>query len=282
MKQTRGLGRLTNVVPLAALAVASCAASACGGDPAGSQTIPEDSAIWYSDWSAGDLQDGGKWTGHLCQPSGTLVVVPGSEAGWTHTPNVLRVNNLNHLRSCGQLTRRLPLEDGRDFVISMWIRVQNEREPNFHPVATNPLGDIQLPLWAILGGPSPVPGVSYPAKFGTLKGVPARDGRWYVTLDQQRWYRFEWRHQWVDFATGTARIWPSIFDENGTLVADASQHLPIDGGPGHPNLAAAYAAGVVHTYTRRADYNLLGVGYEGTGNAQGGGHWYYADVRVSH
>jgi hypothetical protein len=147
-------------------------------------------------------------------------------------------------------------------------------------VATNPLGDIQLPLWAILGGPPPVAGVSYPAKFGTLKGVPTRDGRWYVALPQQRWYRFEWRHEWLDFAAGTARIWPSIYDEAGTLVADASHHLPIDGGPGHPNLAAAYAAGIVHTYTRRADYNLLGVGYEGTANAQGGGHWYYADVRV--
>ena len=255
--------------------LAFMASLACGNQPAGE--------LFRSDWStalgANDRahSDGGKWDNFICERTRVLSVVPGLEAGWTATPNVLQVTSHGET-ACGlvEVTRAVP--EGVNFYIRLYIRVEDENQPSFHSINLNALGDIQTPLWAIW---QPSPRVDYNPKL-TLHNPTSseyRDWRPRQKLRQGVWYRFEWFVEFVSVPARTARIWPRIYDMAGRLVYDASSFVAYDDST--TTLRQYYDRGGT---TRFTDLNLarrFALGYEGTATATDQGRkWYYAAVEL--
>src|SRR5688572_6347075 len=82
------------------------ATAGCGTPPTMGPSGPPD---FRSDWSAGTgnsqaaVTDDGLWQNTVCPTwNQVLSVVPGTEANWTLTPNVLRVDNRGAM-FCGQV-----------------------------------------------------------------------------------------------------------------------------------------------------------------------------------
>lgn len=248
--------------------------------------LPAEEVLFRSDWSAatgdsqGALTDNGAWDEIVCPlpiAQQVLTVVPGSDAGWTATANVLRVRNRGQ-ENCGQVEERSSIERGQDFFVRMYIRVEDESQPNFHPVDLNCCGAIQSALWAIF---DPVSGVDYNPKLSFETPAGDRFRRWKPRekLRQGTWYRFEWHVDILDAGQGTVQIWPRIYDMSGALLYDASSFIGID--QSGETLAQFYGRGGVAQFSDLDLARRYAVGYEGTGGARDQGKsWYYAAVEI--
>jgi hypothetical protein len=257
------------------MGVAVMASLACGNQPTGE--------LFRSDWGTAlgttdrAHSDGGKWDNFICERTRVLSVVPGSEAGWTATPNILQVTNRGET-ACGlvEVTKAVP--PGINFYIRVYIRVEDENQPSFHSVNLNSLGAIQAPLWAIW---EPSPRVSYSPKLTLHHPTSSQYGDWRPRekLSQGMWYRFEWFIEFVSVTDGTARIWPRISDMAGNLLYDASSFVAF-GEPG-TTLRRYYDGGGVTRFTDLDLARRFGLGYEGTATAKDQGRkWYYAAVEL--
>jgi uncharacterized protein YjdB len=249
---------------------------------------PSQGVLLRSDWNTAlgntnqAIGDGGRWPEFMCWPVYTevLSVVPGSQAGWTATPNVLQVRNRGG-GYCGQVENRTAVPQGRDFYVRMYVRVEDENQPNFHPVTLNCCGAIEASPWAIF---NPVAGVSYRPKMNfTAQGLGNR--RWWPSqpLPQRAWYRFEWHVEFVDAAQRTYRMWPRIYDMAGRLLYDADSYVDIDAASAGrtETLGDFYRRGGLGVFNSLDLARRFGLGYEGTGNATDQGRrWFYAAVEI--
>jgi hypothetical protein len=246
---------------------------------------PPGGVLFSSDWSgmlgnsATAVSDGGKWNQLICPAdlrAQVLSIVPGSEAGWTATSNVMQVTNRGGM-ACGgaQVTGAVP--QGTSFYIRMYIRVEDENQFNFHAVNLDQLS-MQVPLWAIF---DPVAGVDYNPKIN-FSGADGQNRRWkpQAKLRQRQWYRFEWHVEMVNASQMRARVWPRIYDMAGNLLYDASRFINIDQ-PGGPTLGQYYASGGLVRFTSLDNFRKFGLGYEGTAGATNQGRrWFYAAVEI--
>ena len=254
------------------------ASLACGNEPAGE--------LFRSDWStalgATDAaqSDGGKWDNLICPNpyrNRVLSVVPGSTAGWTATRNILQVTNRGEV-NCGLVEVSTAVPRGTNFYIRVYVRVEDENQPSFHSIDLNAVGAIQAPLWAIW---EPSAGVDYNPKLTLNNATSSQLANWRPRkkLSQGVWYRFEWFVEHVNVSALTARIWPRIYDMEGTLLYDASSFVAYD--QSSTTLEQYYNGGGT---TRFTDLNLarrFGLGYEGTrGASDQGRKWYYAAVEL--
>jgi hypothetical protein len=256
-----------------------------GGGGGGGDPLPAQGQLFRSDWSTavgttdGALGDGGKWNNQICSGDlrrRVLSVVPGSSAGWTATPNVLQVTNRGGV-NCGMVEVTNAVPPGTNFYIRMYIRVEDENQITFHSIDLNAVGAIQAPLWSIF---DPVERVDYNPKF-TIETPESQFRRWRprTKLRQGTWYRFEWQVEFVSTAARTARIWPRIYDMQGTLLFDASGYVGID--QSGSTLQQYYDRGGTARFTDLDLARRFGLGYEGTAGANDTGRkWFYAGVEI--
>jgi hypothetical protein len=249
---------------------------------------PEQGVIFQSNFSSAlgnsdaAQSDGGKWEHLICPESSrrpVLEVVPGSQAGWTLTPNILRVNNTGNPTGshCGMVQTRLNVPLGHDFYIRTYIRVENEDDFNFHAVNLH-YGAMEALPWSIF---DPVASVDYNPKFTIETPSGNQYRRWKPTqkLRQREWYRFEWHVQYVNVQAQTARIWPRIYDMQNNLLYDARTHVGID--QSQITLQQFYDQGGVAHFGDLDAARHFAFGYEGRTQQQDQTrHWYHAAVEI--
>lgn len=104
---------------------------------------------------------------------------------------------------------------------------------------------------------------------------------WGPTLQNGRWYRFEWEMRYLDATR--FRFLPRVYDDTGALIADTDDFLQQDyQSPTRSlNLAQWQAAGNAATVQDPALARHFGIGHEGTSGAVTLGYWYYARFAMS-
>jgi hypothetical protein len=244
--------------------------------------------LFSSDWSTATgstdnaLRDGGRWANVVCWPvyPQVLQVIPGAQVGWNMTPNVMQVTNRGS-QYCGQVNSETNVPQLTSFYIRFYVRVEDENQSNFHPVAVNCCGDIQWTPWSIdvFGA---VPGETYHAVMHvpTPQGQPFNSWRPRQRLPMRQWFRFEYYVEYINPTSLRARIWPRVYDFNGTLLYDASSFVSHwDNGA---NVLAQFYANGGYVQLRNADLaRRFSMGYEGTSGATDQGRrWFYAKVEL--
>jgi hypothetical protein len=103
-------------------------------------------------------------------------------------------------------------------------------------------------------------------------------------IPSRTWHRFEWFVEFVNVRANDAdvRIWPRIYDMNGTLMFDASTYRRAPGwcGSETETLQAFYGSGGLLRFNDLSLTRNFGVGYEGQNGVQAGNTWYYAAAAV--
>ena len=240
------------------------------------------------------MTDGGAWD-RLVECMGgfasVMSVVSGASAGFSLTPNVLRMQQRGSTM-CGNIERT---QNSVPASTTHWGRFYFRNDEtatgHWHPVTYNCCGAIQIIPWARFGSPSGVKigvGTSRDGN-GVALGYPyslwfpgVRPGAGPVQLENGRWYRYEYEIRYL--TARSYRIYPRIYDMNGTLLYDYRTFFQNDNnGTTSKSLQTWYEA------DNRAfgitDPNLaknIGIGNEGPGGSSDSrGYWYLASLALS-
>lgn len=186
-------------------------------------------------------------------------------------------------------------EDDEDFYISIPIvalDMLSGDDSSSHFSSLN-IGDIQAVPWTIQNSnPSDYNATLLVENVNT--GTDGRDLGWvHANIDTLVWMEFQRHYELLpeidvseDYPNGMAvRCWPRDYDENGNLVADASNYLPRPGwgntlGNNVP-LSDFYAAGHYHIFPTVNVSRRLKIGYEGRGDVAQGFSYAYGRTRVA-
>lgn len=252
---------------------------------------PAEAIVFESAWPVAGATNparlSGGWDGAPSSNPSVLDVVPGSDVGWTRTPNVLRVTQ----RSAdfyGFVEERNQIPQGVDYFARVFIRVGgpsgcNSQGSN-HSVKADYL-TIQHTFWALHNASAAA--CTYTPFFNITRTMGRRPGdgsgqsaqsQFHApSVAQQVWYCFEFHVQVLD-AERRFQVWPRIHDMAGNLVADADDYRQETG----RTLREFYASGAYSQADSFDQLRRFAVGYEGTAGSQDRSeNWYYGDVKVA-
>jgi hypothetical protein len=246
---------------------------------------PSGALLFASDWSRGDVLDGGTWDYIACQSAPQAsAVVDGATVGWTKTPKVVRFRQLGE-SVCAMLVKSNVLPASTSHWGRLYFRNDEVGSIHNHVATYNPgFGTpIQLSFWNRRGTSAGMElflrtySNSYPTDLWNVRGP---QGTAAAKFANGQWFRYEWHLEYV--SADRVRIWPRVYDLAGTLLADASTTYRNDAAAtASQSLAAYYAGGG----TFRIDPVLgrtIGLGNEGPATSTStGGYWYHADVALS-
>jgi hypothetical protein len=221
-----------------------------------------------------------------------MSVVSGASVGWTETPHVLRLTQRGSTL-CGNIERtQQTVPASTTHWGRMYFRNDETATSHWHPVTYNAVGDIQIVPWSRFASATGVRIGVGTGRDGTgaALGYPfslwfpgSGPGRGPAQLQNERWYRYEWE---IRYLTATSyRIYPRIYDMNGTLLYDYRTFFQNDNGSGSASksLQTWYEVdnrsfGITNPTLARN----FGIGNEGpAGSADTGGSWYFASVALS-
>lgn len=244
---------------------------------------PQPGALHFSsDWSAGDLRDGGKWTTVYCQQAAqAAAVVAGAPVGWTRTSHVIRFTQ-GGPALCGMLERAQALPASTSHWGRFYFRNDDTVAAHNHVVTYQPMGDIQVAIWNRHGFRDGVRVFlrTYYRGDGSRASYPTHYWGPEAKLANGTWYRYEWH---MEYVTPTSyRLWPRVYTMGDSLVFDASHYLQNDAPPGSGRtLAAWYAAGNTFGFSNVELARTIGLGNEGPGVPPTGQYWYHAAYALS-
>jgi hypothetical protein len=269
-------------------------------EPAPAPSPTPTSTVFASQWngatgtSATAVSDGGTWDRRVECNGGiasVMSVVSGTSVGWTQTPHVLRLTQRGS-SLCGNIERtQSTVPASTTHWGRMYFRNDETSNSHWHPVTYNAVGAIQIVPWARFATASGVKigvGTSRDERGATL-GYPYNlwfpangPGREPVALQHGRWYRYEWEIRYV--TAMSYRIYPRIYDMNGTLLYDYRSFYQNDNASGSASKSLQTWYEVDNRAFGITDPNLarnFGIGNEGPANStDSGGSWYFASVAL--
>lgn len=208
-----------------------------------------------------------------------LAVVPGSQHGWTATPNVLQVTHRG-AAAWGFVEDRTKIPQGTSYCLRFYVRVNPATNVGAnHPVKSSFAGGtIQHIWWA----PHQLTGSTYrPLLNYDNAGGGGQRQFWGPVLQKGTWYLFVIALELFDREARRYRLIPTVYDLAGNPVGGPASYVNTAGQtlPAFHATTNGYGQSSSLDYLRYITFGMEGPAASGTPGPEQG--WQYAAVAAS-